>query len=139
MTIPVWVLLAFAVWTLLILAATVGVYRWFRILTGRVGFGEYAQYELKGKDWYQRGMRAHANCVENLPIYGAIVLAIVVAGIDTAGLDVLALILIAARICHSLVHVSFRQTDRVVMFRSLFYNTQWICMLAMGVLTALRA
>ena len=32
MPIPVWVLLGFAAWTLLILFATVGVYRWSRIL-----------------------------------------------------------------------------------------------------------
>jgi hypothetical protein len=35
MTIPLWVLLGFAAWTLLTLFTTVGVYRWTRILTGR--------------------------------------------------------------------------------------------------------
>jgi hypothetical protein len=34
MTIPVWMLLGFAAWTLLLLSTTVGVYRWSRILTG---------------------------------------------------------------------------------------------------------
>jgi len=36
MTIPLWVLLGFAIWSLLTLFATAGVYRWTRILTGRV-------------------------------------------------------------------------------------------------------
>ena len=32
MTIPMWMLLGFAAWTLLLLMATVGVYRWVAIL-----------------------------------------------------------------------------------------------------------
>lgn len=35
MTIPMWMLLGFAAWTVLLLSATVGVYRWTRILSGR--------------------------------------------------------------------------------------------------------
>jgi hypothetical protein len=33
MTIPLWVLLGFAGWTLVVLSGTIGVYRWFSILT----------------------------------------------------------------------------------------------------------
>ena len=36
MTVPVWMLLGFAGWTVLLLLGTVGVYRWSRILTGMV-------------------------------------------------------------------------------------------------------
>jgi hypothetical protein len=36
MTIPMWMLLGFATWTLLLLMATVGVYRWVRILFSNV-------------------------------------------------------------------------------------------------------
>ena len=32
MTIPMWTLLGFATWTVLLLVATVGVYRWVKIL-----------------------------------------------------------------------------------------------------------
>ena len=76
MTIPVWVLLLFAGWTLATLLATVGVYRWSRILTGRAALSEFRADEQHGSDWYRRAMRAHANCVENLPVYAAIVVAI---------------------------------------------------------------
>jgi uncharacterized MAPEG superfamily protein len=76
-------------------------------------------------------MRAHANCVENLPVYGAIVVVITAAGVDRPSLDVLALILIGARILQSLVHVLFEQTNTVVTFRSIFYNIQFACMAAM--------
>lgn len=41
MPIPVWVLLGFAAWTLLILFATVEVYRWSRILTGRTAIASW--------------------------------------------------------------------------------------------------
>jgi hypothetical protein len=43
MTIPVWVLLGFAAWTLLTLFTTIGVYRWTRILTGRTSIAKVAR------------------------------------------------------------------------------------------------
>ena len=71
-------LLGFATWTLLLLMATVGVYRWSRILTGRVEVRNFRADQVEGEDWYKRAMRAHANCVENLPVFGAIVFALYV-------------------------------------------------------------
>jgi hypothetical protein len=41
MTIPVQALLGFAAWTLLTLFASIGVYRWSRILTGRAVIAEW--------------------------------------------------------------------------------------------------
>ena len=76
MTVPVWMLLGFAAWTVILLSATVGVYRWCRILTGRVQIRDFRADQVEGEDWYRRAMRAHANCVENLPVFGAIVLAL---------------------------------------------------------------
>ena len=73
MTIPQWALLAFAVWTVLVLFGTIGVYRWSRILTGRVSISEWQADLPQGSDWYRRAMRAHMNCVENLAVFGAIV------------------------------------------------------------------
>jgi uncharacterized membrane protein YecN with MAPEG domain len=139
MTIPVWVLLAFAVWTLLTLAATVGVYRWSRILGRKARIADFGYYRIEGEDWYKRALRAHANCVENLPVYGAVVVVAVVAGVDTSVLDVLALVLIAARVVHTLVHVLFEQMTVVVSFRSAFYNVQWACMFIMALVIAAAA
>lgn len=54
MTIPVWVLLAFAVWTLLVLISTSAVYRWSRLLTGRAtpaSYAKYADYKSESEDW----------------------------------------------------------------------------------------
>ena len=76
MTVPVWMLVGFAAWTVLLLLTTVGAYRWSRILTGRVAIRNFRADQIEGADWYKRAMRAHANCVENLPVFGAIVFAL---------------------------------------------------------------
>jgi len=81
MTIPMWMLLGFATWTVLLLMATVGVYRWVNILLCRASIASFRSDQLEGEDWYRRGTRAHANCVENLPVFGAIVLVISVIGV----------------------------------------------------------
>jgi MAPEG family len=91
MPIPVWVLLGFAAWTLLILVATVGVYRWSRILTGRTAIATWRADEQQGSEWYRRAMRAHMNCLENLPIYTAIVVALLAARVTSPILDGLAI------------------------------------------------
>src|SRR5687768_95980 len=98
MTIPQWALLGFAVWTLLVLFGTVGVYRWSRILTGQVRISEWQARLPQGSDWYQRAMRAHMNCVENLPVFAAIVLCATATGADNRFLDLLAGVILVARI-----------------------------------------
>ena len=83
MTVPVWVLLLFAGWTVATLMATGGVYRWSRILSGRAALSDFPADALHGSDWYRRAVRAHANCVENLPLYAAIVVAIAASGVHS--------------------------------------------------------
>jgi uncharacterized MAPEG superfamily protein len=139
MTTPVWVLLGFAGWTLLILLLSVGVYRWGLILTGRRRIAEFPADASGGADWYKRATRAHANCIENLPVYAAIVLSAHCAQIEDTFLDVLACTLLAARVIQSLVHISFVQTDKVVSVRFSFFFVQFICMAAMALQLALAA
>jgi uncharacterized MAPEG superfamily protein len=122
--IPAWVLLAFAVWTVLLLFGTVGVYRWSRILTGRIPIREFKADQVEGRDWYKRAMRAHANCVENLPVLGALVFALYISGTGGKGVDAASLLIIAARLPQSLVHVCFVQTNSVVSLRFGFYFLQ---------------
>lgn len=140
MTIPVWVLLGFAGWTLVSLIASVGIHRWSRILTRRVEISAFrAPDAYQGTALYQRAMRAHANCVENLPVYGAIVLGIVATGIGSPVLDRLALLLLGARVFHTLVHILFEQTSLVVSIRFTFFLTQVVCMFWMGAYVAAAA
>ncbi len=129
MTIPVWMLLGFAAWTLLLLSATVGVYRWSRILTGRAGTGAFQADNVEGEEWYKRAMRAHANCIENLPVFGAVVFALHVSGVRGAAADYPAVAVLAARVAQSLVHVSSVQTNDVVSVRFTFYSIQLACFL----------
>jgi len=138
MTTPVWVLLGFAVWTLLTLIATVGVYRWSLILVGRTAIGEWRADVAQGSDWYRRAMRAHANCVENLPVYGALVLVLVATGIRDAWLDSLALTMLGARVLHTLVHVALPQTNPVAAVRFTLFFVQVACMLAMAAVIVMR-
>ena len=73
MSIPQWTLLGFTAWTLGLLMATVGVYRWGNILFAKAAIASFRHDAPEGAGWYQRGTRAHANCIENLPVFGAIV------------------------------------------------------------------
>ena len=139
MSIPVWVLLAFAVWTILVLVLTVGIYRWGLVFAGRAQVKEFRADQIEGSDRYRRSMRAHMNCVENLPVYGAIVLVIVVSGAQSTMLDILALTLIGARIVQTLIHVSREQTNLLAYLRFAFFFIQLICMFSMAALVALHA
>lgn len=76
MPVPVWMLLGFAAWTVLLLVATVGVYRWSLILTRGVPIASFRADHPEGADRYKRALRAHANCIENLPVFAAIVIAL---------------------------------------------------------------
>lgn len=139
MTTPVWALLAFAGWTLFILFSIVGIYRWSRILTGRATVSEWQPDKAQGSALYQRGMSAHRNCIENLPVFGAIVFVQQVSGLDNSTLDVLAIVVIVARVAQSLVHIFLEQTERVAVMRFAFYFTQIVAMIWMGVYIATTA
>jgi uncharacterized MAPEG superfamily protein len=132
MTTPVWVLLLFAAWTLLLLFLTIGYFRWSRILTGRATIREWRPDLEQGTDWYKRAMRAHANCLENLPIYTAVVIALLVTKADSPWLDALAVVLLIARILQSLLHIGSEQTELIVGVRFVFYAIQIVCMIIMG-------
>jgi uncharacterized MAPEG superfamily protein len=123
-TIPVWALLGFATWTVVLLFSTVGVYRWSRILTGRVAIRDFRADQIEGADWYRRAMRAHANCVENLPVFGAIVLALDVSGVGGAAVNAVSVAILAARVLQSLVHVCLVQTNTVAAVRFAFFFIQ---------------
>lgn len=126
MTVPVWMLLGFAAWTVLLLLATVGVYRWSRILTGRVEIRNFRADQIEGQDWYKRAMRAHANCIENLPVFAAIVFALYVGNVHESLVDVLSIAILVARVLQSLVHVCFVQTNTMVSVRFAFFFAQII-------------
>src|SRR5262245_3494277 len=139
MTIPVWVLLAFAGWTLLTLIVSVGGYRLGKIFTGQVRPSQFAFPDIEQSSRHRRALRAHLNCVENLPVYGAIVVAIVATGLRSPTLDRLALIFLGARVAHTIVHLAFEQRNRVTLARFVLFVIQLVCMFWMGIFVALHA
>jgi uncharacterized MAPEG superfamily protein len=134
MTLPLLTLLGFAVWTLAVLAATVGVHRWTLILLKRAPINGFPADAPTGPSWYQRATRAHLNCIENLPVYGAIVCVATLAGRDGRLLDILSVSVLAARVCQTLIHIAFVQTERAVSFRFSFFTVQLVAMSWMAVL-----
>ena len=133
MNILVLTLLGFAFWTLLVLLGTVGIYRWNHILHGRIRIEKFKAGDDMGNEFYRRAMRAHANCVENLPVYGAIVLTAVCFGISCTVISILAIVLLVTRICQTVVHISCNETSLTVSIRFSFFLIQIICMLTMAV------
>lgn len=131
LSIPLWALFGFAVWTLLLLFATVGVYRWSRILSGRASVREWTA-EVSGDGWYPRAMRAHANCVENLPVFAVIVFITTQAGVESSTVAVAALIVLVGRVAQSIVHVGFRQTEFVAVLRFSLFFIQVLGMLVLA-------
>lgn len=137
MSIPVLVLLGYAAWTLLTLFGTIGVYRWSRILTGRASIAEWRADLPQGSSWYQRAMRAHMNCVENLPIYTALVVALMATGLKSSTIDWLTIAILAARVSQTLTHILLPPTNAAASLRFVFFLAQAACMVAIGIITML--
>ena len=137
MNVPVVVLLGFAAWTLLTLFGSIGVYRWSRILTGRTSIAAWRADLPQGSDWYRRAMRAHMNCVENLPLYTAIVVALIATGVKSTTIDTLAIVILAARVGQTLVHIGLPPTNAAASLRFALFFVQAVCMIAIGVLITL--
>lgn len=127
MAIPSLMLAGFAAWTVLLLSCTVGVYRWSLILTGRAPVNAFRADIAEGSDWYRRAMRAHANCVENLPVFAAMVFALHVVGVVGDMVDRLSIGIMVARVLQSCVHVSLPQSSRVATARFIFFAIQLGC------------
>ena len=133
MTIPLWVLLAFALWTIAVLMAGIGIRRWSLILTGQAQLTDFPADTAHGTPAYRRAVRAHANCVENLPVYGAVALALFASQFHSPTVDTLAIVFLATRISQSLVHMAFVETNTTVLMRFTFFSAQLIAMLWMAV------
>lgn len=139
MTFPMWMLLGFALWTVAILVFAIGGYRFSRIFSGRAGMASFPADGREGAGWYQRAMRAHANCVENLPLFTVVVFALYASSVSGRAIDFLAGTVLCARVCQSVVHIAAVQTDRVVTVRFSFFFLQLLCFVAIAGLVISRA
>jgi uncharacterized MAPEG superfamily protein len=125
MTTPLWCLLGFVVWTLVLLAALAAT-RVGAVLRGEKRANEFPSGVPHGGDAYWRLNRAHLNCLENLPIFATVVLVATVAGIKAGALDALARTYLVARIGQSVTHVSSGSV-MAVNVRFAFFLVQVVC------------
>jgi uncharacterized MAPEG superfamily protein len=137
MTFPVSMLLVFALWTIVLLVLTVGVYRWSHVLTGKAQFVDYRADDVRGSEFYKRAMRAHANCIENLPVFGAVVFAVYASGISSSAIDTMCAVVVLARIAQSILHVALVQTNPIIFIRFCAFFTQIICFFSIAIIVFL--
>ena len=126
-------LLGFAGWTLLILLVGVGARRVLLIFQGKAALTSFPGDMAHGSAAYRRAVRAHANCVENLPVFGAIILTAAAAGLSTPSIDRLATISLTARVLQTLIHLCLPETNATIAARFAFFLPQILAMIAMGI------
>ena len=94
----------FVAWSLFLLVLMEAI-RARLVITKAVPANRFTPDNAGLSPFMQRLARAHANCVEGLPIFGGLMLVAVIAG-RTAVTDPLALVFLAARVLQSLVHLA---------------------------------
>ena len=97
-------LLGFIAWTLCLLVLMEAIRSWL-VLTGAVPANGFNPDNSNLSPFMQRLARAHANCLEGLPIFGGLMLLAVVAD-RSAVTDPLAWVLLGARVVQSLIHLA---------------------------------
>ena len=111
-------LLGYATWTLTLIILIV-LYRSTFIMTKKRAANEFCPDGSDVSGFSNRLCRAHANCVENLPIFTAIILfAIVTRQTDVT--NSLALVVVFARIAQSSVHLISASAQAVMLRGTLF-------------------
>lgn len=125
--------LAFALWTLTILLCGIGLSRWSKILTGTAKLGDFPGDQPHGSERYRRIVRAHANCLEILPIFIIIIVTAQQAGPMPDWFDGLCWFVVASRIAQSSVHI-YSGSERAIAFRFSFLVMQVFAFLAMAIL-----
>lgn len=93
----------FIAWTLALLLL-MGVIRLWLVAAGRVAANGFTPDNAALSPFMQRLARAHANCLEGLPVFGGLMLVALVSG-RAAVTDPLACTLIGARVVQSCVHL----------------------------------
>jgi len=125
-------LVFYALWAVA-LVLMVGADRVLLVLRGEAKANAFASGTPHGTDSYWRLNRAHLNTVENLPIFATIVLSAYVVGQGTAAFNLLAAIVVCARIVQSLIHIASGSVTAVT-FRFLAFGVQIVCEIWMAAL-----
>jgi uncharacterized MAPEG superfamily protein len=97
-------LTGFIAWTLLLLVL-MELIRTQLVLRGKVPANGFTPDNANLSPFMQRLARAHANCVESLPVFGGLLLVSIVTG-RASTTDPLAYLFLACRVFQSLVHLT---------------------------------
>src|SRR6476619_3394027 len=132
MTTPLLCLLALVAWIVaLVVALTVARLRY---LARGGSVREFGIPDDRRLVW--RLFRAHANAVENLPLFASVVLVAGLLGRRSVALDALAIAYVCARVGQSIVHVS-PGAGLNVNVRFVFFALQLVCIVGVVVVLAL--
>jgi len=99
-----WVLTLFIAWALFLLVLMEAI-RSYLVLSGRARSNEFKPDNANQSPFLQRLARAHANCIESLPILGGLLL-VAIATSRTGVTDALAPWLLLARVAQSVIHLA---------------------------------
>ena len=125
-------LIFYALWTIA-LVLMVGTDRVLEVMRGQAKLTSFTPGTPHGSDSYWRINLAHLNATENLPIFGAIVLAGWAAGAETPLFNQLAVIVLAGRIVQSIIHI-LSGSAVAIGLRFTAYGVQLICEIWMALL-----
>lgn len=111
----------FLAWTLFLLVLMEALRSWL-VLTKQVPANGFRPDNANLSPFMQRLARAHANCLEGLPLFGGLMLVAVLAG-RSAATDPLAYTFLALRILQSVVHLA-SVSEAAVTLRFLAFAVQ---------------
>jgi uncharacterized MAPEG superfamily protein len=128
-------LLGFISWALVLLVL-MEVIRSKLVVTGQVAANGFNPENSNLSPFMQRLARAHANCIEGLPIFGGLMLVACMSG-KSSFTDPLAYTLLAARIIQSTIHLASTSSIAVTARFSAFalqvaIAVYWACKLYVG-------
>lgn len=104
MTATLQALLGFIAWTLCLLVLMEAIRSWL-VLSGKVPANGFNPDNSNLSPFMQRLARAHANCLEGLPVFGGLML-VAIAADRAAVTDPLAWVLVGARVVQSFIHLA---------------------------------
>jgi uncharacterized MAPEG superfamily protein len=126
MTFPLWGLAIFIGWTIGVVALLLTVR--IRHLAAGGSIKDFAIPDDENLLW--RLFRVQSNLVENLPLYGGVVLLLTVRGVSGAAIDGLVVAYIVSRIVHSIIHIAGMNPT----FRLLSLVIQLVCLVSLTTL-----
>lgn len=126
MTIPLWGLAIFILWTIAIVVLLLAVR--IRHLSAGGSAKDFGTPNDESLLW--RLFRVQANLVENLPLYLGVVFLLTVRGVSGTAIDVLISVYIAFRLVHSVIHIAGLDPT----LRLISLGIQLICLITLTIL-----